>query len=87
MNTEDTATIPIHMYTSRKFKSDEFKKLCDGQWAKSEKYNKMGPWHTPRPAGYVTVAANVTCKECLKLLIPKKEAELEKMRANFEAAQ
>lgn len=77
----------IHFYTARRghnygYKTDreiDVRLLCTKEYVKlNRKWDEKNA---------ITVATNVTCPECLEILIPIEELRLSKMRANLLVAK
>ena len=73
-----------HLYTARRARFygeshmvdiPRVKILCTGEWTRYQKATDIDA---------VTVPANVTCTNCLEILIPKAEASLAKMKHNLQ---
>lgn len=70
-----------HFYTARKV-SGSFKILCTGKWERpSPELERETYGGRTSPLEFTTVPGRVTCSECLKILIPRREAELHRMKA------
>lgn len=76
-----------HLYVSRNWAKETFKILCTRQWLATEAVVR-----TPRGKGRMmaevtTVATNVTCRDCLEIIVPKERAKLERLEATLKAGR
>lgn len=62
-----------HYYTQRRYNSNTFKIHCTDEWFLFD----GSKWHANHPT---TAMVQVTCPQCLQILIAKLEGQLDEMR-------
>lgn len=71
----------IHYYTQKKYDRLAYKLLCTKEWVQDERGDMPYSVRKTLPMA-VTAPVQVTCLQCLDLLIPKHEEILKTMLAN-----
>lgn len=72
----------FHYYTARTYGDAKIKLACTGEWVKAAP--KKG---TMQIGNGAKMFSRVTCKECLKIILPREEAKLQKQLNKLWAIQ